>query len=112
MQNVKQMENELIVYDDEAKEWLDFTLGSMSERMGWEFPQVIEEWLFEFIAEVGYVLKTNPRDTLYCFDDAYTNGVWGKIEDRDWSKEEATALYEEGDLLFYDEASGYYVEYL
>lgn len=40
--------NEVIVYEDEAKEWLDFALGSMKERMGWEFPQVIEEWLFEF----------------------------------------------------------------
>ncbi|WP_252972810.1 hypothetical protein [Campylobacter helveticus] len=49
MQNVKQMENEFIVYDDEAKDWLDFALGSMSERMGWEFPKVIEEWLFGFL---------------------------------------------------------------
>ena len=80
--------------------------------MGWEFPQVIENWLFEFIAEVGFVLKPCPRDTLWCWDNAYANEGWGLIEDRDWSKKEAKELYEEGDLLFFDETSGYYVERL
>ncbi|MCR2105117.1 hypothetical protein CUPS4244_08525 [Campylobacter upsaliensis] len=102
--------NEVIVYEDEAKEWLDFALESMKERMGWEFPQVIEEWLFEFIAEVGYVLKPYPSDTLWCWDNAYVNGEWGLIEDRGWDDEEAKRLYEKGNLLFFDEASGYYVE--
>ncbi|EAH6866955.1 hypothetical protein [Campylobacter vulpis] len=104
--------NTLIVYGDEAKEWLDFALWNMKERMGWEFPEIIVNWLFEFVAEVGYELKPYPRDTLWCWDNAYVNGGWGLIEDRGWSKKEAKELYEEGDLLFFDEASGYYVESL
>lgn len=106
-------ENSLIVYGEDAKEWLDFALESMSERMGWEFPRVIEEWLFDFVSEVGFRIDpTSPRDTLYSWDNAYTNGVWGHIDEREWSKKEAKELYEEGELLFFDEASGYYVESL
>lgn len=106
------MEKEFIVYGDDAKEWLDFALDSMYERMGWQYPKIIENWLFEFVAEVGYALKPSPRDTLYSWDDAYNNSEWGLIEDRGWDKEEAKELYEEGNLLFYDEKSGYYVENL
>lgn len=105
--------NSVVVYNDEAKEWLDIVLESMSERMGWSFPEVIEEWLFEFVAEVGFRIDClNPRNTLWCFDDSYVNQEWGHIDEREWSKEEAKELYEEGELLFFDEASGYYVERL
>jgi len=104
--------NQMIVYDEEAKEWLDFVLGHMNERMGWYFPKAIEEWLFELVEQIGFVIQDNPRDTLYCFDNAYINGEWGKIEEQEWSKQEAKELYEEGELLFYDETSGYFVKSL
>ena len=106
------MEKEQIIfYGEGAKEWLDFALGYMNERTGWAFPEPIEKWLFEFVSEVGYAINSSVLDTLY-FDNAYVNGVWGHIEDRDWNKEEAKEWLEEGNLLFYDEASGYYVESL
>lgn len=104
----------IVVYREEAQEWLDFALESMSERTGWKFPKVIEGWLFDFIGEVGFVIDpTSPTETLWSFtDNAYVNGVWGDISEFDLSEEEAQKAYEEGELLFYDKASGYCVESL
>ena len=103
---------QIIIYGDSAQEWLSYALESMEERTGWRFPKSIQEWLFDYISEVGYVLNESFRDTLWCWDNAYINGVWGEIAERDWSDEEARELLEEGNLLFYDSKSGYYVERL
>lgn len=98
------------IYGENAKNWFGFALSDMKRRMGWEFPEVIENWLFEFIGEVGFTLYEDPYQTLYFVDNLYNAADWGKISDDGYySKEEAKQLYEGGDWLFYDEESGYYI---
>lgn len=98
------------VYGENAKNWFGFALSDMKRRMGWEFPEVIENWLFEFIGEVGFTLHEDPYQTLYSVDNLYNAAEWGKISDDGYySKEEAKQLYEGGDWLFYDEESRYYI---
>lgn len=104
-----------IVYGENAKNWFGFALSDMKRRMGWEFPEVIENWLFEFIGEVGFTLHEDPYQTLYSVDNLYNGAEWGRIHDDGlseecyYSKEKARQLYESGDWLFYDEESGYFV---
>lgn len=104
----------MIVYNENARSWLNYALESMSERTGWEFPKVIESWLYDYVSEVGFQIDpAGPTETLWSFtDNAYINGSWGHIDEFDLSEEEAEEAYENGDLLFYNKESGYCVESL
>ncbi|EAI2893740.1 hypothetical protein CUPS3785_07325 [Campylobacter upsaliensis] len=102
----------MTVYDDNAALWLEYALEDMKRRNDWEFPQEIKFFLYETIETRGFTIKDDPNETLWFLDDFYINGNWGHIDEMEWSKEEALRLYEEGNLSFYDEASGYYVESL
>ena len=100
------------VYGEDAIEWLDFALGDMRRRTGWEFDEDMVEYLANLVSDVGLDVSS-PSELRNFTDNAFVNWQWGYFGDNDFDelKTEAdfVAAYEQGKIAYYNAETKLYI---
>ena len=102
----------IIVYGEDAIEWLDYALGDMKRRTGWEFDEDMVEYLDSLVSEAGLDVSSPARLREFT-DNAFVNWQWGHFGDADFDelKTEAdfVASYEQGNIAYYNAETKLYI---
>ena len=102
----------MIVYGEDAIEWLNFALRDMERRIGWQFDEDMVEYLDSLVNECGLDVSS-PAELRKFTDNAFVNWQWGHFGDSNFDnlKTEAdfVAAYEQGKIAYYNAETKLYV---